>query len=467
MSFVSPEFAFALLLFLPVFWSLRGHQTARLWVLTVASYLLYASCSPVAALVLFAYSLFVWQTANRVNAAPPSQRGRRLRVALSLLLALGVLLVTKYYEFVRQMLAELLPGAGMVTALPVLDLVAPAGISFFTFQAITLLVWRYRAERVEPLPLAKVLAFLAFWPTLFAGPILRAEDFFKQIEGEDFGRPQEVPRALYLILLGLAQKLVFASWLAERFVDHAFAYPDTLDAFAAGAAIWGYTLQIFLDFSGYSLIVTGLALLLGYRVPLNFRQPYLAGNLREFWRGWHITLSSFIRDYIYIPLGGSRAGFARAQANLLLAMLVSGLWHGANTTFVLWGALHGAGVVLLNLADRVWPGRLPKALGVTLTLACVALAWVFFRAVSVAEAAQILHGLSVAPTSFGLHHLGLALFSVLFFRWSARAAQIEARACEFIEAWRGWRLAAAGSMLGFLVIYCGPNGIPAFIYYRF
>lgn len=466
MSFVSPEFAFVALLFFPLFWSLRASRQSQLWLLTAGSYLLYASCSPQAALILFVYSLFIWLAASLINVVPSCWKLRTLLMTLGLLLSLSVLLVTKYYEFLRQLLSELLPGMGLDALLPAIDVVAPAGISFFTFQAISCLVWRYSAAR-QPLSLLKLLAFLSFWPTLFAGPILRAPDFFRQIEAEEFGLPQDVARAIYLILLGLCQKLVFSSWLAEHFVDQAFRYPETVDALGAWAAVWGYTLQIFLDFSGYSLIVTGLALLLGYKVPLNFSQPYLAVNLREFWRRWHITLSTFIRDYIYIPLGGSKAGFARTQANLMLAMLVSGVWHGANTTFLVWGGLHGAGVVLLNFGGKLGLGRMPKLLGITVTLLYVALAWIFFRANSCEEAWLLLQRFAVAPQAFELRYVMLGAFSILFFVLSAQAARLEALATGFFEYIRGWRLAVVMSVLSFCIVQFGPNGIPGFIYYRF
>lgn len=471
MSFISPEFAFVALLFFPLFWCLHASRNAQLWLLTAASYLLYASWSPVAALVLFVYSLFIWLMANLLNAMTPRwkprARARTLALAISVLLGLSLLLLTKYYEFLRQLLVDLLPGMGFVSLLPVLDLVVPAGISFFTFQAITFLVWRSREPR-QALPLLKLLAFLSFWPTLFAGPILRAPDFFRQIEYNGFGLPRDVARAIYLILLGLSQKLVFSSWLADHFVDAAFRYPETLDVLGAAAAAWGYALQIFLDFSGYSLIVTGLALLLGYPLPINFRQPYLAQNLREFWRGWHITLSTFIRDYIYIPLGGSRLGSVRMQVNIMIAMLLSGIWHGANTTFLVWGGLHGAGVVLLNIFERRGLGvRMPKPLAIALTLLYVSLAWVFFRANTCEQAWLLLQRLAVAPQSFNPQLILLVVFSVLFFELSAWAAELEAWTVGFIERIRGWRLVAATSALSFCAIQFGPSGIPGFLYYRF
>lgn len=466
MSFVSPEFAFAVLLFLPVFWSLKAHKGAQLWVLTIASYLLYSTWSTDAVLFLFGLSLFVWLTGNLINAMPASHRLRGLVMSVSVLFGSSLLLYTKYYDFLRQMAVDTLPHAGLQTLLPVVDVVAPAGVSFFTFQAITCLVWCYRSER-QRLPLRNVLVFLSFWPTLFSGPILRAEDFFRQMEAEDFGRPCDVPRAIYLILLGLGQKLVIENWLADTFVDTAFRYPETLDAFGALAAIWGYTLQIFFDFAGYSLIVIGLALLLGYRVPANFQQPYLARNLREFWRCWHISLSSFIRDYVYFPLGGSRVGTLRTCTNIMIAMVVSGLWHGANVTFVVWGALHGFGVLAIHLLDRMGIKKMPRALATTLTLIYVGLAWVFFRASSIDDAWALLQRLTVVPRGLEVQYVWLLFVSAVFFVLSVNAEPLEKWTVGWIRQIWGWRLVFAASVVSYIVIYLGPNGIPAFIYYRF
>ena len=469
MSFVSPEFALAALLFFPLYWCLHRQRKAQLAFLLLGSYALYASWSSTAAMILAAYSLGIWLLGNWVNMAGTQQR---LRLSIGLLLALSVLLTTKYYEFFRQEVGEILPQLGLQVLLPVADFVAPVGVSFYTFQAITYLVWRYREPPCVVGPL-RPLVFLSFWPTLFAGPILRAENFFRQME-ESQGLPCAVARAIYLILLGLVQKMVFANRLAESFVDAAFRYPDRLDALSALAAIWGYSLQIFLDFSGYSLIVTGLGLLLGYEIPCNFRQPYLARSLREFWHGWHITLSTFIRDYIYIPLGGSRGSFLRTQINLLVAMILSGIWHGANTTFLLWGLLHGLGVVFLNLDSRLWQGvrgrpppHLPLPLARLLTLLYVGFAWVFFRAASWDEAWQLLAALRVLPDSFLPQHLALLGFTLVFFVLSTRAERLSAFAETWIQRLRGWRLYLAGTLSAFAIVFFGPSGIPAFIYYQF
>jgi alginate O-acetyltransferase complex protein AlgI len=467
MSFVSPEFAFAALLFFPVFWGFRTYPTVQLWFLVVASYLLYGTWSSSAALALLALSVFIWYTGSYINRLDRACRFRAVVMAGAVLGGLATLLVTKYYNFLRQTVLDLLPGLGLGHSLPIVDLVAPAGISFFTFQAMTYLVWQYRSDR-QAQPLVKVMAFLAFWPTVLSGPILRADDFFRQIVAPGFGAPKAVPRAIYLILLGLVEKLVFENWLADSFVNTAFRYPENLDALAALAAIVGYSLQIFLDFAGYSLIVTGLALFLGYEIPANFAQPYLANNVREFWRRWHISLSSFIRDYLYIPLGGNRVGAIRSRLNIVIAMLASGVWHGASLNFVLWGVLHAAGVLVVGFTDKVkckW--GLPKGLGAALTFMYVSLAWVFFRSASVDDALRILRQLTVFPAVFELRYASFLLFIVLFFNVSRYAEDIERGVTAWMERAAAWRLAVACSFVSWGVIQFGPNGIPGFIYFKF
>jgi D-alanyl-lipoteichoic acid acyltransferase DltB (MBOAT superfamily) len=376
------------------------------------------------------------------------------------------LLISKYYEFVRQATADVLQNLNLHVFLPVVDVVAPVGISFFTFQAITYLTWQ---NQIEPqrTSFAKPLLFLSFWPTHFAGPIFRAQEFFRQLKSEEFGAPKHADLAIYFILFGMAQKIVFANWLGSTFVDEAFKYPDTQTTLSTAAAVVGYAMQIYLDFAGYTLIVTGLGMLLGFTLPINFRQPYLASNLRDFWRRWHISLSSFIRDYVYIPLGGNRLGYFRTQLNILAAMLISGLWHGANYTFLVWGAIHGIGVVGQNLYER-WGGvALPVIVSRIATFTFVCFAWIFFRADSSEMALQLIGGFGRYSSAFSNQHLYLLAFIAVFFLVNAKKYYLEQRAVNLIRSFHGWKLMSAATAMIFLVIFFGPSGVPEFIYYRF
>ncbi len=467
MSFVSPEFALIALIFFPIYWSLSRRRSLQLGFLTVSGYALYATWSVQFAGILLVFSAYIWLAGYWVQSCKTNP-GRKLWFSISVLVSLTLLLTSKYYEFVRQTLTALMPNLGLQALLPIIDIVAPAGISFFTFQAVTYLVWQYETKPPRT-SFIHLLLFLSFWPTLFAGPIMRARDFFAQLSGADVGLPRQTHKAIYYILLGLFQKMVFASRLAGTFVDEAFKYPDAQTFVTSFAAIAGYSLQIFLDFAGYTLIVTGLALMLGFSLPINFKQPYLAINLQEFWRHWHISLSSFIRDYIYIPLGGNRKGFAHTQFNILLAMVISGLWHGANSTFIVWGTLHGLGVVFVNLYDKALgkDQAMPVIMARIFTLSYIALAWVFFRADNNESALQLLAGLTNGLGKTEFQHGLLAAFTIIFFLLSAQAQRIE-RACVQWLTELGWvALTLLVSALAFVAIVLGPSGVPGFIYYRF
>jgi D-alanyl-lipoteichoic acid acyltransferase DltB (MBOAT superfamily) len=465
MSFVSIEFVFAALVFFPIYWSLRAYKRWQVFFLIISGYLLYASWSPVSTLALFCFSAYIWLAGRWINSAA-SDGKRRVLLSSAILIGMLWLLVTKYYEFARQSAVDVLLNLDLDILLPVIDVVAPVGISFFTFQAITYLVWQ---NQIEPqrTPFTQPLLYLAFWPTHFAGPIFRAQDFFNQLKSAEFGAPKHVELAIYYILLGMVQKIVFANWLGSAFVDEAFKYPDTQTTISTAAAVLGYALQIFLDFSGYTLMVAGLGMLLGFTLPLNFRQPYLAANLRDFWHRWHISLSSFIRDYVYIPLGGNRLGYLRAQFNILAAMLISGLWHGASNTFIVWGAIHGFGVVGQNLYER-WIGvRLPLMLARSMTFSFVCLGWIFFRADSSEAAWQMISGFGRYSTEFSDQHVYLLAFVAVFFLFSAKKYYFEQRMVNLIRLAYGWKLMSAAALMIFLVILFGPSGVPEFIYYRF
>lgn len=470
MSFVSPEFALFCLCFLPVYWALAVSPRWQRSLLIVTGYGLYATWVPLFAGVLLVYSTVVWALGQQIKNTTPS----RLPLWLGLWLA-GIFLVSlKYYEFVRETFQTILQNTGFYSLLPVLDVVTPVGVSFFTFQAVTYLVMVGRqptAARSWP----DVLLFLCFWPTLFAGPIWRADHFFAQIDQRDpasqVGQPRQAWLALYLIGLGLVQKVVLASWLSAQLVDPVYKFPEQFSSMALAMAMLGYSLQIFLDFAGYTSIVTGLALLLGYTLPVNFRQPYLARNLADFWTRWHVSLSSFIRDYIYIPLGGNRRGWWRTQGNVLAGMLISGLWHGASWTFVVWGLLHGLGVVVVNLAQRRGMPAWPRWAAQALTFSFVSLAWVFFRADSVPQAMQMLQGLWHSPVGFWsdepFHGWALLGIAALVLGLSPWAASLEGKAVVLLS-----RLGTLGAVFFLALLLCavlfyGPEGVPNFIYYRF
>ena len=273
------------------------------------------------------------------------------------------------------------------------DIILPIAISFFTFQAISYVIDIGRGE-LRPIPLLDFAVYLTFFAHLVAGPIVRVKEFAPQLDARADPRYVQSAEAFELIFRGLFKKVVISSFLAEAIVDRVFANPSTFSQVEILFAILGYAVQIYADFSGYTDIAIGVALLLGIRFPQNFDAPYRSLSLQDFWRRWHITLSRWLRDYLYIPLGGNRLGDARTYINLFLTMVIGGLWHGANWTFVVWGIIHGAGLGIERWIKERWalreplgvPAPIVKILQWAVTFTVVCLAWVFFRAVDIGTA---------------------------------------------------------------------------------
>jgi D-alanyl-lipoteichoic acid acyltransferase DltB (MBOAT superfamily) len=284
------------------------------------------------------------------------------------------------------------------------QIVLPVGISFFTFQAISYIVDVYRQKASTVRNILDFGFYLSFFPQLVAGPIVRAAEFIPQMYREYRLRTEEMGHALFLISGGLAKKLIISDYISLNFVDRVFDQPVLYSGFENLMAVYGYSLQIYCDFSGYTDIAIGLALLMGFRLPINFNSPYHARNISDFWRRWHISLSSWLRDYLYIPLGGNRKGELRTNINLMLTMLIGGLWHGAHIRFILWGGLHGLALVFHKAWTTIFPPNrmkrraLPSFLGVLITFHFVAFCWIFFRADDMQSATMMISRIA-APTS--------------------------------------------------------------------
>lgn len=466
MSYLSIEFALAFLAFFALYWLCRKRMDWQNGLLLLGSYAFYAKLDWRFALILAVYTLLLTLISSRMLDSVRPKRWLRM----GLLMAVGNLAVFKYFDFFRESAQAALHALGIAAILPAVDFLMPVGISFYTFQSVSYLVSLYRGEmrfaRARELGL-----FLAFFPTLLAGPICRATGLLEQLRSGERRHILQLDRALGLIVLALAKKLWLAGWLASAWVDPVFSAPETYHALEVWAAFYAYAFQIYLDFSGYTDLVTALALLLGIQLPRNFDAPYLAHNLRDFWRRWHMSLSSWIRDYIYIPLGGNRLGFARAQLNLLLAMVLSGLWHGASLKYLAWGGMHGLGVVGLNLGDKLlgkeavsrrltWLARL-------LTFHYVCLAWVFFRAASLEDAWSFLEAMTGTDQELTLNAPGfLALSAAAFAALPYLGAACERGIAQLGRLpWWGKPSLLAGCAL--LIIVVSPPGIPGFIYYQF
>ncbi len=301
----------------------------------------------------------------------------------------------KYYDFFVSSTHNLFALAGVDVPLEVRGIVLPVGISFFTFMGIAYVVDVYRGD-FEPVSLSKFAAYLSFFPHLVAGPIVRPGELIPQLETPRDPRYVDTARAFFLIGTGLFMKVVISNHLASSIVDDVFGAPNQHSSLEVLVGVYAYAVQIYADFFGYTSMAIGLALLLGFRFPQNFDSPYAAVSIQDFWRRWHMTLSRWLRDYVYIPLGGNRGGRLLTYRNLMLTMLIGGLWHGAGWTFVAWGAIHGAALA----SERWWHERpgfverpstpLRRAWQRFATFHVVCFAWIFFRSDSFADAWEII-----------------------------------------------------------------------------
>ena len=379
MVFSSPSFLFY---FLPLFLICYFVIPYRNAVLLVFSLLFYAWGEGVYVLVMIVSGLANYAFARWIADSPDTSR--RMALGVGVATNLAALVFFKYAGFLVGAFNGV-TGAG----LPVPQIHLPIGISFFTFHAISYLVDVYRRDLPAERSAAKVLLYIALFPQLIAGPIMRFGTVRKEIHARDI-TVEKFALGLKFFVIGLGQKVLIANTLATP-VDAIFKLPpEALNSAIAWLAVSGYTLQIYFDFAGYSNMAIGLGLMLGFYFPLNFNYPYISQSITEFWRRWHISLSTWFRDYLYIPLGGNRRGAARTYANLLIVFILCGLWHGASWTFVIWGLYHGLFLVLERLGLGGVLKRTVPELRHVYTLLVVMVGWVFFRANDLPQALQFL-----------------------------------------------------------------------------
>lgn len=355
---------------------LRQDRFRILWV-TFFSLFFYYKCAGIFWLLHVVIVVVDFNLAQWIEQAK-SKGEKRWLLVISLILNLGMLVYFKYTNY----LAELWNGLAGGHLGP-WDIFLPAGISFFTFQSLSYTIDVYRGELKALDNILDYAFFVTFFPQMVAGPIVRAADFLPQINRFPYVSREDFGRASYLIATGLFKKAVISDYISANFVDRVFDSPLQYSGLENLFGIYGYALQIYCDFSGYSDMAIGLALLMGFHFPINFDSPYQSKSITEFWRRWHISLSTWLRDYLYIPLGGNRKGNRRTYINLMITMLLGGLWHGAATRFIIWGGLHGLMLGIERGFKQVWPyapGIVRKTLGGILTFHIVCFCWIFFRA---------------------------------------------------------------------------------------
>ena len=459
-----PTFTFALffIVVVTVGWFMPGRRAWWKLFMLAASYFFYGYWD--ARFVgLIVASTVLNQAAATWLARLQHPGARRAVVSTAVAANLASLGFFKYAGFFVDSAESALEGLGVAADLPLLNIILPVGISFFTFQAISYVLDVYRgdAEPAKPLDFA---VYLAFFPQLVAGPIVRSHELIPQLNEPRSLRHTDFTRAVVLIAAGLFKKMVVAAYLAEALVDDVFAFPDRFSSLEVLLGVYGYAVQIYADFSGYTDIAIGVALLLGIRLPDNFNQPYRATSIQDFWRRWHMSLSRWLRDYLYIPLGGNRGGERRRDRNLLLTMLLGGLWHGAAWTFVLWGALHGLGL----LVERRLGVRLPGIVARLVTFHFVCFGWILFRAESLGAAGDVLRRLFTAwgTEPSGLTWVPVALIAAALATqfWPRTATEPTLRAASHLPV-----LVMALAFAFWLVVLeqFGPEGVAPFIYFQF
>jgi D-alanyl-lipoteichoic acid acyltransferase DltB (MBOAT superfamily) len=420
MLLTSGSYLIFLALFFFVYWSLSANRRLSLLVLLLASYYFYALWNPWSLGFLLLISIIDFTNGLCIGAIE-RHATRKLLLLASVSIDVGCLFIFKYFNFFSSSTAVLLAKFGKPVSPALLNLAMPLGLSFITFRSLSYVIDVYRGTTKPTRSLLEYLTFVAFFPTLIAGPLVRAGQLLPQFRSRQTLTNEDGQRAIFLIMIGVVKKIAIADFLANNLVDRVFDQPQLYSSLETLVAIYGYALQIYCDFSGYTDIAIGSALLLGLKLPENFNSPYRARSLVDFWRRWHITLSDWLRDYLFVSFGGLRKHRFNLYRNVVLTMLIAGLWHGAAWTFVLWGAWHGLGLTV----NHLWEARRRKqkqkarqqwwirAICVVATFHFVCLGWVLFRAGSLRATWEVLARL--ASLQFSMANVARPVVIVLLF----------------------------------------------------
>ncbi len=512
MNFVTLSFAFFFIFVLAMQALVRRGTWQYKTCLLLFSGFFYASAGVSFLPLLCLVGVLNWTTAHILYRCKQGQGLAKMTLGLNVAIHLGLLGFYKYYEFFLVNAELALNALGL--QIPFYDLIAnteflfPVGLSFYTFQGLSYAIDQYR-HKTKPESLLNVFVFVSFFPTILAGPILRAHEFFPQLRGENYANPeiirkdflpqnfertvddarQDITLGFAFILSGLFKKVVLASYLSEHIVRDVFLAPDAYSSLTVLMAVYAYAMQIYCDFSGYSDLAVGVGRLMGYRLPQNFNAPYLAVNLQEFWRRWHITLSSWLRDYIYISLGGNKRG--SKTVNLLLTMTLGGLWHGAHLRFLIWGIMHGVGLSVVHFwhavqkvfgvkkAQNMTTNSLKKGffsriisipsalIGWFITFHFVCVLWVFFRADTTELALQILERIVLwSVVGEGFAALVPVAIIITMLTQLCGAHVFKAFVACVYRQWLGLQVLVYAALCA-LILKLGPDGVLPFIYFQF
>ena len=449
---------------LPFSWTIKKVN------LLIASYIFYAAWNPPFILLLW-FSTLVDYLVGRALYYQENTQKRRILLVISLIGNLGMLCFFKYGTFLLENFVLISHGLGIDFQPAKPNIILPAGISFYTFTTLCYTIDMYKRESKPVQSLVDFSLFVTFFPHLVAGPIVRPPQLVPQFENPRSATEQQLLQGLFLVSLGLFMKVVMADTLLATSADAVFTFKKSLLALDAWIGVLAFSGQIFFDFAGYSTCAIGVALCLGFVLPENFKYPYAATGFTDFWRRWHITLSSWLRDYLYIPLGGNRKGELRTYVNLMITMLLGGLWHGASWTFVAWGALHGLYLCIEKvIRDKTkLSGILPPFLVAMLTFFLVNVTWVFFRSPDFITAERLLvsmfgmadKGAAILPT-IDMIKVMLVVFLTVTAHWIMRDTSILNLSQKM--SWRGMGLGWAALLI---LLIISQKSSDSFIYFQF
>lgn len=459
MLFHSWNFAIFFVIVYLVYLPLRKTRFYLHWLLA-ASYLFYGCWNPLY-LLLISYSTAVNYYAVVLMQESPQKK--KFWLVVSIVNSLGLLGFFKYGVFVTDSLNVLLSMLKAPFVIPAPGMLFPVGISFYTFQAMSYTIDFYRSNIKRETSFIRFAAFVSLFPRLLAGPIERAGNLLPQLAEKPEISKENITDGLSLFVVGLFKKVALADYLA-LYVDKVYAAPGLFDGLTLTLATFAFAWQIYFDFSGYTDMARGIARMMGFNLMLNFNNPYLATGLGDFWRRWHISLSSWFKDYVYIPLGGNRRGQFNTYKNMFLTMVISGLWHGAAWTFVIWGAVHAIGRFMTRELEKTefYKEKVPKILKQLWVFIFVIFAWIFFRAESIGDAILIVQRIftaGLANPNFPL----LALFfclSIWFYQFTFESK------VKSILRWAPLRIGIILFILLYLIIFTAPSHEP-FIYLQF
>ncbi len=458
MLFHTWPFVLFFLIVYPVYLILKRTRFGLAWLLA-ASYFFYAFFNPLY-LILIAYSTLIDFTVVKKTA---KSTRRKMWLSISIINNLGLLCFFKYSEFITENLNILLSSLGIPYALPSPGFLLPVGISFYILQSMSYTIDFYRGNIERETSFIRYATFVSLFPQLVAGPIERARNLLPQLHKQPNVSMHDMADGLSLFVVGFFKKVALADYLA-LYVDKIYGTPDQFQAPALVLATFLFSWQIYFDFSGYTDMARGLARMMGYRLMLNFNNPYLATGLGDFWSRWHISLSSWFKDYVYIPLEGNRKGRFNTYRNMFLTMIISGLWHGAAWTFIIWGTIHALGRFCTRELEQTsfYQKRTPKVAKQLLVFVFITFAWIFFRAENITDAWVILT--RIFNSGIANPYCPLLALVFIFAVWSYQFAY-ESRIKWVLEL-RAVRVGIVLLMVFYLAVFA-PSSVKPFIYFRF